>query len=591
MPAKGRIFFGLFALPFLGVGIWAFISIVGTLVEWVDMQGWESVQAQVLSGGYSTHSGDDSDTYEAYGVYEYSYHGREYKNDRVMIGSGSDNVGDFQQDLGRKLERAAAQQVSVDAYVNPDNPSEAVISRDIRWGMIGFKSIFMIVFGGFGLGAFVVLLRAPKEKDLTLPIYKESPWLANDDWQGGEIRSNAKSAMYFMWGFTIFWNVICAPLSFLLYDEVREKGNYPALIGLLFPLVGMGLLVRSIRQTLRWKKFGHAPVKLDPFPGSIGGQVGGAIELAYPYDQSIQFVVTLSSIYSYESGSGKNRSRSEKVKWQDTAAAHSEMGIYGTRIIFCFDVPEGLAASDAGIKGSDYYLWRLNLRASVPGIDVDNDYEIPVYPTREKSKHLAERAIAMSARVTQQMDNSGAQSKILIRQGEQGMEMFYPMGRNIGVSLIGMLAGGVFAGIGGGLILSKETYLFGGIFALIGALVFLCALYSCVNSLVVRKDTYGGIETVRRIFGLSIKRRYARVDEIRALSKKSDFSTQSGGRHAMYYSVYAVLQDGKEMVLGEGFHGEGEGDAAIALIRESFGIKASKTGEVKSRKNGAVDGI
>ena len=36
-------------------------------------------------------------------------------------------------------------------WVNPDAPGESIIDRDIRWGLVGFKSIFLFVFGGVGL--------------------------------------------------------------------------------------------------------------------------------------------------------------------------------------------------------------------------------------------------------------------------------------------------------------------------------------------------------------------------------------------------------------------------------------------------------
>jgi hypothetical protein len=43
-----------------------------------------------------------------------------------------------------------------------------------------------------------------------------------------------------------------------------------ALIRLLFPLVGIWLIACAIRRTREWRRFGAAPVTLDPVPGSIG---------------------------------------------------------------------------------------------------------------------------------------------------------------------------------------------------------------------------------------------------------------------------------------------------------------------------------
>ena len=399
---KSKLFLGLFALPFLGVGIFALISITGTLINWKSMQSWEPVQAYVLSGGYHSNSGSKSTTYKAYGEYTYTYNGREYRNTRVQINNTSDNIGRHQIKLGKKLKRTAQQKESIEAYVNPDNSNDAVINRDIRLEMIGFKFIFLVVFGGFGIGLLIVLFTMPKEKDSTLPLYKEKPWLINDKWQTNEIYSTAKLTLYLTWGFAIFWNAISSLILFILVEEILEENNYFILIALIFPLIGAGLIIQAVRKTLEWKKFGKIPVILDPFPGSIGGQVGGTIELPHSYSMGTQFTVTLSNIYSHKSGNSKNRKQSEKIIWQDTAIAYTESGLYGTRIVFRFDVPEGLNASDAlkdssnsylcklnlkatGIlrNNSNYYLWRLNLKATLPGVDIDRNYEIPVYPTRK----------------------------------------------------------------------------------------------------------------------------------------------------------------------------------------------------------------
>ena len=85
-----------------------------------------------------------------------------------------------------------------------------------------------------------------------------------------------------------------------------------------------------------------APVTLDPFPGSIGGHVGGTVDINLPFDQNAKFLLTLTNIHRYVSGSGKNRSRQEKARWQDVIVAHAEPGSKGTRLTFRFDVPEGL---------------------------------------------------------------------------------------------------------------------------------------------------------------------------------------------------------------------------------------------------------
>ena len=143
---KGRIFMTLFALPFFCVGVWMLWSVSHTLWDAWEMRSWAPVDAKLYSAGYNTHSGDDSDTYEAYAMYSYQWHSQTFQSDRVSISSGGDNIGDYQQDLGRRLSRAMTSGTPIMVWVNPNNPSDAVIDRSIRWGLLGFKSIFLFVF-------------------------------------------------------------------------------------------------------------------------------------------------------------------------------------------------------------------------------------------------------------------------------------------------------------------------------------------------------------------------------------------------------------------------------------------------------------
>jgi hypothetical protein len=202
---KGKIFMTLFALPFFGTGVWMLYSVSNAFYDAYRMNSWVQVEAQVLDGGYNTHRGDDSYTYESYARYRYTVGNETYVADRVSISGGSDNVGDYHQDIGNNLSRARASGERILVYVNPEDPSQAVIDRGIRWGLIGFKSIFLFVFGGVGLGLLIFTWRAAKEKDKSDPRYADSPWLLDDDWQTETIKSSSKASMYGVWIFRTGW--------------------------------------------------------------------------------------------------------------------------------------------------------------------------------------------------------------------------------------------------------------------------------------------------------------------------------------------------------------------------------------------------
>jgi hypothetical protein len=568
---KGRIFLFLFALPFFGVGVWMGYSAGSNMVDAWQMKQWVPVQGTLLSAGYETHDGDDSYTYEAYANYTYEFGGQQYTNDRVAIAGGADNIGDYQQDMGSYLSGVRSRGETITVYVDPGEPSEAILDRSLRWGLIGFKSIFLFTFGGVGLGLIIVVFRAPKEKDLSAPEYRDTPWLANDKWQTAVVKSNSKTAMWASWGFAAFWNLISAPLPFLIYTEVTEKNNLPALLGLLFPLVGIGLITWAVKSTLEWNRFGPAPVTLDPFPGSIGGHVGGTIDVNLPYDVNTKFSLTLTNLRSYVSGSGKNRSRKESAEWQDTQVAHTSAGVKGSRLSFRFTVPEGIEESAADQSEESYYLWRLNVKADLPGVDIDRDYEIPVYATGERSVQLSEFKIEQAQSEQNKIDVAVIENLVSLNYGAGGRAMRFPMGRNLLSGFSGLIFGAIFSGAGWYLIKVESHPFMGGLFGLMGLLILVSAFYAVLNSLEVIQEG-GDIVTVRRILGIPVNRgRMRRADFVR-FKKKASSKTQSGKRHTIHYTISAVDNSGQKLVVGEGFKGASQADAAAEMIARQFGL-------------------
>ena len=570
---KGKILLFLFALPFFSVGVWMGYSIGSAFYESYQMQQWHVVPATLTSAGYNSHPGDDSTTYEAYARYTYVIDGQHYSGDRVSISGGSDNIGDYQQDTGSYLSGLLVRGESVSIYVNPNDPSISIIDPTIRWGLIGFKSIFFFVFGGVGLGLIIWVFKAPKEKDLTEQKYVAQPWLANDDWQSATIKSNSKATMYFTWGFAAIWNLISAPLPFLMHKEVLEKQNYAALLGLLFPLVGIYLIIWAAKRTREWNRFGPAPVTLDPFPGSIGGHVGGTIDINLPFDARNRFSATLTSLRSYISGSGKNKSRKESAEWQDVQVAKSTTGAKGTRLTFRFEVPQGQQQADASQLDDSYFIWRLNLKSELEGADFDRDYEIPVYATSQQSKTIRNFSAEQAKSKQKEIDSADIQSLFSTTQTASGTAMRYPIGRNIGGGIGGLLFGVIFGGIGWFLISSEGHTFMGSIFGFFGVLIGIFSLYSMLNSLEVYHDG-NDLVSVRRILGIPVRTTRIRRSDILRFEKDVGSKTQSGSKHVVRYSVSVVASDGSEMKVGEGFKGVSQANAAVAYMTSLFSLRS-----------------
>ena len=568
---KGRIIGTLFALPFFGVGVWMLWSVSSSMYEVWDMRGWQPTPAQLTSAGYTTNYGDDSNTYEAYAEYSYQYFGQTFSGDRVGVYSGSDNIGDYQQDTGRQLSNAMSRKEPITVWVNPDSPNESIIDPTLRWGLLGFKSIFLFVFGGIGLGLLIVIWRAPKDKDKTLPEYESSPWLLNHDWQTATIRSSSKHAMWGAWVFAALWNLISIASPFLAYREVVKNQNYVALAALLFPLIGIGLIVWAVKRTREWNRFGATPVVLDPFPGSIGGNVGGTIDIKLPFASTNKFVLTLTCIHSYMSGSGDNRSRSESAKWQDETLAHTESTRLGTRAVFQFDVPTGWQESDATHEDDSWYLWRLNIRADIPGTDLDRDYEIPVYATARQSRFISAHKIERSEAEEDAVYDGEIRKAVKVSNDGHGKRLSYPMGRNIVSNGAAILIGGTFAAVGWYIAVEEGQRMFGVVFGGVGALVTIAAFYMMFKSLDVTLNS-GTITSVRRVLGIPLRTRTMQSGDFHRFEVDNGMQAQGGGKHVMYFKVKAVDRSANELLLGDGFKSQSGVEAAKRFLSKELGL-------------------
>ena len=300
---------------------------------WVEVQGWQQRPAHILSVDLISQPGDDSTTYRVETLYEYSFRGERFTSDRVTLTSGSDNVGSFHHDVHRELSRHQQSGSLFRCYVDPEDPTRAILYREIRPGLLGLKAIFALVFGGAGFGLIGLALRGKKkvkaQEDLR-QLYPEEPWRWREEWAEGRVPASSKANMIGTSVIAIFWNLISLPLLFIVPEEIRG-GNLLASIGLLFPAMGAGMALWALRLFIQWRKFGHSVFEMSEVPGVTGGLLQGQILTGTHIQPQEDIRLTLNCVERRTTGSGKNRSTSETILWQDTQLIRREALDYRSR--------------------------------------------------------------------------------------------------------------------------------------------------------------------------------------------------------------------------------------------------------------------
>jgi hypothetical protein len=172
------------------------------------------------------------------------------------------------------------------------------------------------------------------------------------------------------------------PILFVLLSEIVRE---PFLaIFFVFPVVGVGFLVRAVRLTLRWRRFGASWFEMAPMPASPGGVCSGRIltRLERPRGgERLTVTITLMCLRREMSGSGKNRGIRETTLWEEKHDVSSDRMAFtpvGTEIPVHIPVPADALESRANERTEGVF-WFLLVEASLPGVDLHEDFEIPVH--------------------------------------------------------------------------------------------------------------------------------------------------------------------------------------------------------------------
>ncbi|MGB0515225.1 MAG: hypothetical protein ACPGJE_10340, partial [Wenzhouxiangellaceae bacterium] len=268
-------------------------------------------------------------------------------------------------------------------------------------------------------------------------------------------------------GFAAVWNAISVPVALAVPREVAD-GNLMALLGLLFPLVGIGLLVWAIREVIRRRRYGDSQLHLDDMPVPLGGMLRARLEVPARL-VARELKVHLTCVRRVRSGHGKNRRTREHLLWEDSLRVMSRSGqgsgVTSARIEARLpgDRPE---VSD--VNPDDCVVWRLEAGSEEPGVDYKAVFELPVFDTGASAAALE---FDESNHGSDVAGGDWRETGVVHGYSGGGQRFYFPRLRMLGGGLSSLLFGLVFLGAGLGIAIGAGHWFFGGIFALAGALV------------------------------------------------------------------------------------------------------------------------
>jgi len=562
----------LVGLPFFAVGIGMGIWVGHTLLAAHAMKSWPEVPATITITELRVSHGDKSTSYCATASYRYSYMGKIYEGNRVTLMGGSDNIGSFQQRAHAELSRYQQSGKPFRCFVNPANPEQSILYRDPRWEQIGFLLIFVLVFGGVGLGIIVsgaASLGKGRHAKMQKTLQPDKPWTWKQDWAQGVIISSNRTEMWAAIVVTSFWNVIALPVAFMvLGDVMSRKTGALALLVLIFPAIGLGLLAWMIRSIAKWRKFGESRIEMASTPGVIGGALGGAICVPVHIRPEDGFHLKLTCVNRVTTGSGKHRSTTEHVLWQDERLMKRELlenDRSRSAIPVLFGIPYDCRPTD-DTDSNNEFLWRLEAKAAVPGIDYQATFDVPVFRTEASSPDfkLDESAIAPyegALDPTALFKESGIRVEPLAGGAQR---IYFAAARNVG-SAIGLTI--FFAIWTGFLVLMVRLHaplLFLIVFGLVDVFVFYGMLRLWFASWLVQADRNGLLVTAR-FLGMERTRKVGRSEIV---DIKAAPGMQSG--NTQYFDIKVTLQDGKDVTAGARVASQLEAKAIIRSIKTAL---------------------
>jgi hypothetical protein len=412
-----------------------------------------------------------------------------------------------------------------------------------------------------------------------------SPWLWRIDWAARRAESESQKSYIGAWVLAVLGNLFLFPFLLGMVPEMMRRGDPRVIFLLGFCSLGVFLIVRAIRATIRHDRFGNSYFELDSLPFSPGGRMSGRIHLRFETQAVHGIDLRLTCVRRIVTASGKNRFTSNLTLWQADKNVPSGAvgpGPLGGAIPVDFELPAEALITDHN-NPRDQILWLLHAGADVPGVDYSDDFELPVFRTASSpqpaSGPSAQPALGASSfgfSIERSIDgDSGAvpqpaHTKVVVSIRDGGTQFYFPALRTPGRAFVLLLVSVVFSGAVYLLLHSRVHLLFTVLFALADLFVILGFFHVAFGSASIYVGN-GEILSRSGAFGLGATRRTAFSDITSIVAVAS--LQQGGNSESSVHSLRMLTKTGKKITLADEISSRQEARWVVSQLETLAGLK------------------
>ncbi|HKV75585.1 MAG TPA: hypothetical protein VJN95_13785 [Gemmatimonadales bacterium] len=430
---------------------------------------------------------------------------------------------------------------------------------------------FGAIFGSVGFGLIIGGFKARKTlaaKQARQAAAPDKPWLWREDWASRLIPDRSKAGAIGLWVFAVFWNLIAMPATYLAVKQGVTAVNKASWFIFLFPFVGLCLLAAATYSALRARRYGVSVLELVAVPIPLGREIAGRIHVPGVFEPEQGVRVTLTCGRQVTTGSGKNRSTTTTILWQDDQTIPGVLrDASGVAIPFAIAVPADQPQSDDS-NSSNQIIWKVSASAAVAGIDYAAEFEVPVFHTSESDTapppEMAEREKAQLTAYTPPPD-----APVSVVESGRGIDVSFPMGRNAGVAAGLTMFAVVWSLVVYALFQLDAPWFFRVVFGLTDLLLLAIATALWLGHSEIHADSTG--LTLNSGVGPFSRSRHFAANEVTSVRPKVGMT--SGNR--AYFDLHLVFRDGSELVAGRGLsdprQAEWVGGKLLAALRGGRG--------------------